>query len=390
VERLRNLAEVNHLLLELHAKAASVPASLNLKAAVATAVSRLRGLLDPDVVALLLSDPTTDDADKCWQVLLAEGVRLPELLASDELPPALAEAMNSLGPVCRSNVERGEGVAVETSSGLYVPLWARDCLIGLLAVERVNDAKPFANADLEIVEGVARHAGLAIDNARWFRRLRTLGAEEERGRIARELHDRVGQSLAYVAMSLDRLGQEIGDQEGRLRHQEVVDELGQLASEVRRATGDIRTKLSDLRVEVAQGGEISEALGGLLARVEQRSGIGTFFLTRGNGSLSPVVEREVARIAQEAINNAERHAGAGHIGVRWDCDPSGAELEVADDGRGLAATAPLRRDAFGILGMRERAEAIGASLAINSAPGQGTTVTLRVGARRDYVPEVKQ
>ena len=225
---------------------------------------------------------------------------------------------------------------------------------------------------------VARHAGLAIDNARWFRRLRTLGAEEERGRIARELHDRVGQSLAYVAISLDRLVSESKSRVGPGEEGEAA-ELEDLASEVRRAAREIRTKLSDLRVEVGEEGDLAEAFAGLLSRVEQRSGIATSLSAQGDGSLSPVVEREVARIAQEAINNAERHAGAQHIDVRWRCEKLGAELEVVDDGRGMAATAPLRRDAFGILGMRERADAIGASLAIVSPAGQGTTVRLRLG-----------
>ena len=124
VERLRNLSEVNHLLLELHAKAASLPASLNLKAAIANTVSRLRGLLRPDVVVLLLNDPIAEEENDRWQVTLAEGVALPAVIAKSELPLALSEAMGSLGPVCRSTLGEGEGVALEAASGLYVPLWA--------------------------------------------------------------------------------------------------------------------------------------------------------------------------------------------------------------------------------------------------------------------------
>ncbi len=148
---------------------------------------------------------------------------------------------------------------------------------------------------------------------------------------------------------------------------------------MRKATREVRSKLTDLRVDVSEETDLAEALAGLLERVEQRSGIVTTLRTEGDGSLSPVTEREVARIAQEAINNAERHSGAQHIDVRWHCDPVGAELEVIDDGKGLAATAPLRRDAFGILGMRERADAIGAQFGIVSPPGKGTMVRLQLG-----------
>ncbi|MGH9104729.1 MAG: GAF domain-containing sensor histidine kinase [Acidimicrobiales bacterium] len=374
VERLRNLTEVNHLLLELHAKAASLPASLNLRGAVANTVSRLRALLSPDVVALILNDPVTNEGD-VWEVSLAEGVALPLTLATEQLAPALHEAMSSVGPVCRSHLEPGEGVAMDASTGLYVPMWARDYLVGMLAIERVDGAAPFEGADAEMVAGVARHAGLAIDNARWFRRLRTLGADEERGRIARELHDRVGQSLAYVAVSMDRLAAEVASGTNR---EGTGAELEDLAVEVRGAARYIRTKLSDLRAEGGDG-DVVAALAGLLARVEQRSGIATTLVSRGDGPLLPVVGREITRIAEEAISNAERHSRAGYLRVRWACNGKGAELDVHDDGDGMSSTAQLRPDAFGILGMRERADAIGASIAIKSSPGQGTTVTLRWG-----------
>ena len=320
IERLRALAEVNHLLLELHARAASLPASLNLRAAVANTIVRLRDLLQPDVVVLFLADPTAERSH--WEVTVADGLELPASVRQGELPDAMVEASSSLGPVLRSRLTRGdEGVALGAISGLYVPLWARDTLVGLLAVERIENEEPFTDADADIVAGVARHAGLAIDNARWFRRLRTLGAEEERGRIAREMHDRLGQSLAYVAISLDRMATESRNGNSYSAAAETAVELQDLADEVRKATREVRSKLTDLRVDVNEEIDLAEALAGLLERVEQRSGIVTSLRTHGDGSLSPVTEREVARIAQEAINNAERHSGAQHIDVRWHCEP---------------------------------------------------------------------
>lgn len=378
LERLRALGEANHLLLELHARAAALPASLNLKAAVADTISRLRDLLRPDVVVLFLADPTAEGSH--WEVVVADGLELPASVRRGELPGAMKEATGSNGPLLRSHLKEGEGVTLGAVSGLYGPLWARDTLVGLLAVERVENQEPFTQADADIVAGVARHAGLAIDNARWFRRLRTLGADEERGRIAREMHDRLGQSLAYVAISLDRMATEHRNGNSLSSPREMAEELEDLANAVRKATRDVRTKLTDLRVDVNDEVDLNEALAGLLERVEQRSGIATSLHMGGDGSLLPVTAREVVRIAQEAINNAERHSGARHIDVRWHCDITGAELEVVDDGKGLAVGAPLRRDAFGILGMRERADAIGAGFGIISSPGsQGTTVRLQLG-----------
>ena len=377
LERLQNLTEVNHLLLELHAKAASMPTSLNLKLAVANSVSHLEDMLSPDVVLLVLSDPTAEELHAWWEVVLADGVTLAPKLAKEELAPVLHEAMSSLGPVCRSDLSGDEAVGPDMASGLYVPLWARGSLIGLLAIERSVHSTAYRESDLDAVSGIARHAGLAIDNARWFHRLRTLGAEEERGRIARELHDRVGQSLAYIAISLDRLAHQAYDGTPD-EPDETRAELEDLAGEVRTVAREIRTKLSDLRLEPIGEGGLPRALSGLLDRVEARSGIATSLSARHDHALPPMVEREVALIAQEAITNAERHSGAQRIAVRWTSDRDGAELEVMDDGVGTSATAPLRRDAYGILGMRERADAIGASLAIASPHGHGTRVRLRL------------
>jgi len=378
LERLRSLSEVNNLLLELHARAASLPGSVSLRGVLAQTVSRLRDLLQPQLVALLLRDPTAERSASSWRVAVAEGVQLPVSLSDEELPTALREAARSLGPVRRERLEPGDGLGAGTSSGLYIPLWARESLVGLLAIERLQNSPPFSELDVNVVADVAQHAGLAIDNARWFRRLRTLGADEERGRIARDLHDRAGQALAFVALSLDRVGAEVGADRPLVPLPELRSELASLAAEIRLVSADIREKLSDLRMETSEDLDVEAALARLLTRVEERSGVSTVFEHTSSRRLGPIVEREAWLIAQEAILNAERHADALTITVRWRCESGGTQLEVVDDGNGTAATAPLRRNAYGILGMRERADAIGASLAISSTPEQGTTVRLRI------------
>ena len=311
---------------------------------------------------------------------MADGLELPASVRQGELPDAMVEATSSLGPVLRSELTKGEGVALGAISGLYVPLWARDTLVGLLAVERVENPEPFTDADADIVAGVARHAGLAIDNARWFRRLRTLGAEEERGRIAREMHDRLGQSLAYVAISLDRMATESRNGNSySASGPETADELTDLADEVRKATREVRSKLTDLRVDVNEEIDLAEALAGLLERVEQRSGIVTSLRTHGDGSLVTCYGAgsgaDSSRGDQQCRTPFGRPAHRRSLALR----PCRCRTRGHRRWKGLAATAPLRRDAFGILGMRERADAIGARFGIVSPPGKGTMVRLQLG-----------
>jgi signal transduction histidine kinase len=382
ISRLRDMAEVNHLLLELHAKAASQPATLSLKAAVSGLASRLRQLLQPDVMVLLLAGRVGEDGTECWEVTLAEGVDLPQELGGATLAPALREAANSLGPVCRSGLGHGEGVAPGSWTGLYVPLWARDRLTGLLAVERVGPGTSFAGSELEVVEGLSSHAGLAIDNARWFRRLRALGAEEERNRLARELHDRVGQSLAYLALCLERLHSEASSGAGLLAH-DLSTELGELAAEARKTVREVRTKLSDLRTEVVGSDGVASAIEGIVQRAEARSAIRATLSVGTLAPLEPRTAKEVVRIAEEAVHNAERHSGGTEVEVRLSWDGRAGMLVVSDNGRGMPAKAALRPDAFGILGMRERAEAIGGTLEIRPSAGKGTSVTLVWGERAD-------
>jgi signal transduction histidine kinase len=402
--RQQSAAEANALLLELHAMAANQPAWLSLRAALQSTVTQLRNALDPDVVVVLLREPSPEGhgggpggrgdvvLGTGWQVAVAEGALLAEAVEEDSLPGALRRALRARGSTHVRVLGRGEGVGGDSGEGFYVPMRARGELVGLIGVERRAGRPAWDPATRRDVERLAEHAGLAIDNARWFRRLRSLGAQEERARIARELHDRFGQSLAAVGLRLDRLATEAG-LAGELGSpapggglapgpagRELPMELHRLAGEVRSLTRQLREKLSDLRAEPSERAGVHAMLATFLRRLALRSGLGTQLTGEEAGRLPPTVEREIWRIAQEAIVNAERHAGATTIAVHWEVADGRARLEVADDGCGLPASAPLRADAYGLLGMRERADAIGASLGIKSRPGRGTLVTLELVA----------
>ena len=127
---------------------------------------------------------------------MAEGVALPSTMHRGDLPEAMNAAMGSLGPVLRTQLADREGVAAGAVSGLYVPLWARDTFLGLLAAERVSNSEPFSEADAELVASVARHAGLAIDNARLVPQVEDTwgrgGTRQDRPRDARPVGAVVG------------------------------------------------------------------------------------------------------------------------------------------------------------------------------------------------------
>jgi signal transduction histidine kinase len=264
----------------------------------------------------------------------------------------------------------GPGLTPAARVGIYAPLVARRSLVGVIAVES-QAPDTFSPGDLQLMTGVAEQAALAIDNALWFGRLRTVGAEEERTRIARDLHDRVAQALAYLAFELDR----IVDLSTR---QPVRTELDNLRHDVRRVVTEVRDTLYDLRTDVSESRSLGDTMTAFLERVRLRSNLVVTFEQRAVRRLAVPLERELWRIGQEAVTNVERHARASSMTVKWLVTSSAATLEVTDDGRGFPLGTAGRMDSYGLLGMRERAGAIGATLEVDTAPGRGTSIRCRV------------
>lgn len=200
---------------------------------------------------------------------------------------------------------------------------------------------------------------------------RLLAAEEERVRIARELHDRVAQTLAFVSFELERVAMLDAD--------EAKSELPRLRQEVQRALADMRETLSRLRTKVTDAESLVALTRRQLALFEKRTGIQVSFSTNAESKhLDDKVEQEIWLILGEALANIEYHSGATQAWVSWTLSGRAALLEVRDNGRGFDSAKGEREDAFGITGMHERARSIGALLVIDSTPGSGTSVTVEL------------
>jgi two-component system sensor histidine kinase UhpB len=198
--------------------------------------------------------------------------------------------------------------------------------------------------------------------------------EEERARVARDLHDQVNQSLTGVLLRLEAaraeappaLEAEISET-SNLAHQ-AMDELLAVARQLR------PTALDDLGLKAAIAGQV-EQLG--------RSGFEVSFDCEGDlGDLDPDTQLVIYRVSQEAVGNAIRHSEGGRIEVRIKRRPSGVELSVKDDGRGFSFAEA--NTGLGIGGMRERALLVGGELETESRPGSGTTIRLKVPARSSH------
>jgi signal transduction histidine kinase len=261
-----------------------------------------------------------------------------------------------------------------------------------------NEEEPLSADDVKLLEAVASQLGIALDNIRHFRqtqtmleelsraqaalqeyvRLATDAQEEERKRLARELHDDTVQTLVIAKNELDALANEppAGDVHVRLRQVEAT--LSGAIDSVRRFSRDLRPSLLDDLGLV-------HAIDWLVGDLAGRTGIQAQLRTSGTPRrLSSSEEVALFRIIQEALHNVERHAGASNARVRIHFD-DGVRATVFDDGKGFDAThATARGDPstrLGLLGMRERAKLVGARLSIASRPETGSRVAVRLRDR---------
>jgi signal transduction histidine kinase len=260
------------------------------------------------------------------------------------------------------------------TSFLGVPIVARGGIIGAFYLTDKVGAEAFDADDQQVIEMLAAHAAIAIENARLYERSRELSVVEERNRVARELHDSVTQNLFGVVLAADAAATLLDRDPDAARLQlQRVQELARAGME------ELRSLIFELRPAALADEGLAATLRkhvGVLGRVHGRP---IAFTVAGTPRLGGANDADVMRIAQEAVNNALRHADAQRIEVGLDARDGRLVLTVEDDGIGFDPAAPaLRARRLGLTSMEERARAVGGSLTIDSRPGAGTRVRLEV------------
>ncbi len=201
--------------------------------------------------------------------------------------------------------------------------------------------------------------------------------EAERKRIARELHDTLGQSLTLLRLSLDGIVQSApGASELQKRLVEIKTIATDAVREVARLAWDIRpSSLDDIGIDTAIRNLVDRWRACAPVRFE-------LHVALAQERLPPAVETTLYRILQEALTNAVRHAEATEVGVILGSENGHVSMIVEDNGRGFACDGPAckfpRSGRLGLLGMRERLSLVGGSMEIESTPGSGTTLFLRI------------
>jgi PAS domain S-box-containing protein len=236
--------------------------------------------------------------------------------------------------------------------------------LAVLAVVRDVTERKRAERELEESREQLRRLSTSLQAVR----------EEEKTRIARELHDELGQSLTGLKMDLAQLG-------GQLRPEQVdaVNRAKSMQSLLDTTVASVRRIATELRPLMLDDLGLVPTIEWLAHDFSQRSGVAVELeLPAADFDVGPVASTAVFRVLQESLTNVVRHANASRIGVALRGSDTGVELRVQDNGKGISPAAAGGTKTLGVLGMRERTAMLGGTFILESEPGVGTSIVMMI------------
>jgi two-component system nitrate/nitrite sensor histidine kinase NarX len=292
----------------------------------------------------------------CGAPLVAPGVRV---------IPVHALPQGNLGHCARADF----------STVVSLPIRLHERTMGELNLFYNAQVAP-SQAEHSLLEALVAHLSAAMENLRLDSLAKEAAVSQERNLLARELHDSIAQSLAFLKIQVQLMRDALASGSA----QRVQSVLAEIDTGVRESYGDVRELLLHFRTR-ANGEDIEPALQTTLRKFEHHSGIKASLQMHGQGlPLTPDLQIQVLHIVQEALSNVRKHARASQVWLDVQQQPRW-RFEVRDDGIGFDADDPGRRETHvGLRIMAERAERIGAALEVISTPGQGSSVVLELAS----------
>lgn len=250
--------------------------------------------------------------------------------------------------------------------------------LGVLVIACLEPHR-FTERGIRLLTAVADGLGPLLESARLTEQVRILAVEEERERISQDMHDGLAQVLGYVNIQAQAVDAYLGNGDVGKAHEEIL----KLSTAARSAYQEVRRDILALRSPAAAGPRLEDSLEQYLVEYQSQAPFPVrlhWRLPPGDVALDPAQEVQVLRILQEALANVRKHAAPTLATVTLSALDGTFEMEVADDGRGFDPLDLPRRGwpHLGLQIMRERAEAIGGDLEIDSARERGTVIRLRV------------
>ena len=362
----------------LNAIGATVNESLDLYDTLNRALDETLGLLNLEVGEIRLLDEESGElVIRTQRGLSAEFVRDAD---RKDVKTVLPQASLETGePVTVPDTFTAQGYELARREGLRAlaifPLRAKERLLGTLCLATRRGPRIFTRSERELLRAVSDQISVAIENAQLYGRAQQLAVLEERQRLARDLHDSVTQSLYGLTMYAEAATRLLNS--GNIDM--AADYLRELRATSQEALREMRLLIFELRPSILEEEGLVAALQYRLESVEKRSGLETSLEVEGeDGQLSPDVEEELYRIAQEALNNALKHAQANQVMISLYQRSNSVLLEISDNGQGFDPATVHERGGFGLRSMKERVSQMDGRLEIESQPGAGTRVRVEV------------
>jgi signal transduction histidine kinase len=259
------------------------------------------------------------------------------------------------------------------TSFLGVPITVNGQPVGRLYLTDKQGAPEFSADDQALVEMFALHAGIAMERARLHEQVQRLAVFDERDRISRELHDSVIQMIYGVTLSLDDVPEMVAtapDEAGQ-RVDEAIDALNGVIR-------DIRHFIFGLRPLLLDSGSLNEGLRSLAGELQRNTATEIAIHGEAPEDLPLATVADLLAVAREALANVARHAKAQHASLTITTSDDEISLEIADDGQGMDLDRPLDRSHNGLANMRARGDALSGTFSVESSPGAGTRIIVRV------------
>jgi signal transduction histidine kinase len=285
-------------------------------------------------------------------------------LAADETGAISASAAEFAG------LRAGHPAADDLRSQVAIPLRDNEKEVLGILILAWRAPHAYQEAEEQLLTAVGRQVGLALHNIQLNQEAEQLAIIAERQRLARELHDSVTQSL-YSLTLLTEAARRFAAAGNAERVASSLERLAEISQQVLK---EMRLLIYELRPAALERQRLVPILQQRLEAVEGRAGVEASLRTEGTIALPLRVEEGLYRIAIEALNNILKHAQATTVSVRIRVDKGQVELEITDNGAGFDPQRALSVGGMGLLSMRERVEKMHGTLAIRSAPGQGTTI----------------
>ncbi len=337
----------------------------------------------PRVVRRLLSGLGLESA---WLFLEPETDGADPLIVVEASSPRLCPPADLLATFHR-RLDLDQRTILRDDRTVVIPLSGETDTLGSLGASAGGGAL-LTDEQVDLLTTVASQIRVALENATLYRQRQedlesyvrqvTQAQEDERLRIARELHDATAQELVDIVRKLEQLHNRVGP--------DLAPPIEDLLSMTRNTIKSVRRFSQDLRPSVLDDLGLLAALEVVVEEANARLSQGALVVVTGTARrLDSPVELALFRIGQESLRNVEKHAGASSATVELEFGDSEVRLSVTDDGRGFAAPKSVsdlaRTGKLGLLGMKERAELVGGRFELHSSPGEGTRITVRLAER---------